>query len=200
MKALTVESNDRDLLVQFPDAIPMDRESFFHFCRTNDGLRIERDAEGNVIVMSPTGGETGKRNAALTARLYLWAKADGRGVAFDSDTGFELPNGATRSPDASWIPLDKWNAIPREERERFARICPEFVVELRSRTDRLSVLQAKLKEYVANGAQLGFLIDPLEQKVEVYRPGADVSIQEKPATLSAEPEMPGLVLDLEDVW
>ncbi len=178
----------------------MGREEFFDFCQANGELRIERDAKGNIIVMSPTGGRTGNRNASLTGQLYVWAKKDGTGKSFASHTGFELPNGATCSPDASWLPLEKWNAIAEEERDRFLPVCSDFVIELRSRTDRLRVLQAKMEEYLANGAKLGFLIDPQEEKVAVYRPGKDVEIENKPMTLSAEPEMSGLVLDLEDVW
>ena len=200
MKALSVESSDRNLLVQFPKDIPMGREEFFDFCQANGELRIERDAVGNIIVMSPTGIETGGRNASLTSQVYVWTRNEGGGKSFDSSAAFELPNGATRSPDVSWLSPGKWNALPAEERGRFARVCPDFVIQLRSRTDRLSVLQAKMEEYIANGAKLGFLIDPQEGKVAVYRPGKDAEIQNKPMTLSAEPEMPGLVLDLEDVW
>jgi len=200
MKALSLESADRNIRVQFPEDIPMGREAFFDFCQTNKELRIERDAEGNIIVMSPTEMETGGRNASLTAQLYNWAKGGGRGITFDSNTGFELPNGATRSPDASWLTQEKWDAIPSEERSRFARVCPDFVIELRSQTDRLTVLLAKMEEYISNGAKLGFLIDPLEAKVHVYRPGAEAEILDNPKTISAEPEMPGLVFVLADVW
>lgn len=178
----------------------MGRDAFFDFCQVNKELRIERDAEGNIIIMSPTGAETGGRNASLTAQLYNWTKADGTGKSFDSNTGFELPNGATRSPDAAWLTLEKWNSLSSGERNRFARICPDFVIELRSPTDHLSAVQAKLEEYLANGSRLGFLIDPIEGRVHVYRPNSAPEILEKPSSLSAEPEMPGLAFDLEDVW
>ena len=200
MKTLCFEPLDRNLEIRFPEDIPMGRDAFFEFCRTNDELRIERDAAGNIIVMSPTGGETGKRNAALTAQLYNWAKQDGTGVSFDSSAGFELPNGATRSPDAAWITLEKWNVLSVEERGRFTRVCPDFVIELRSQTDRLKVLQTKMEEFIANGAKLGFLIDPQEGKVHIYRPNTKPKIQSKPTTLSADPDLPGLAFDLEDIW
>jgi Uma2 family endonuclease len=178
----------------------MDRDAFFRFCQANRELGIERDAEGDIIIMAPTGTETGGRNAALTAQLYIWSKKDGSGKSFDSNTGFELPNGATRSPDAAWMSMDKWSALSPEERHGFARVCPEFVIELRSPSDRLDTLQAKMEEYLENGARLGFLIDPVEQVAVVYRPGRSPERLSHPAMLSAAPEMPGLSLDLDDVW
>ena len=178
----------------------MDVEAFFGFCQANRNLRIERDASGKVIIMPPVGSETSARNASLTAQLYNWAKKDGNGKAFDATGGFELPNGATRNPDGAWIPLDTWNRIPEQKRRKFANICPEFVLELRSETDRLPTLNEKMDEYLANGAKLGLLIDPFEGKAYVFRPKRAPEILNRPGSLSVEPEMPGLIFDLSDVW
>ena len=200
MQAVCLETESEELRVRFGDEAPMDRDAFYRFCQANSELRIERDAEGNIIVMAPTGTETGGRNASLTAQLYVWAKQDSTGKSFDSNTGFELPNGATRSPDAAWLTLDKWNAIPSEERQRFAQVCPDFVIELRSPTDRLELLTAKMEEYVENGTKLGFLIDPIDENMTIYRPTSAPASLRRPEMLSAEPEMPGLVFDLDDIW
>ena len=200
MNALCVETADTELEVQFPGQLALDREAFFAFCQANPDLRIERDGSGKVIVMAPVGSETSGRNASLTAQLYNWTKKNGAGKAFDATGGFELPNGATRNPDAAWIPFEKWNLLPAQKRRKFAPLCPDFVLELRSETDRLPALLDKMKEYVANGAKVGVLIDPLEGKAYVFRPAREAEILNRPATLSAEPEMPGLIFDLGDVW
>lgn len=178
----------------------MSRDAFFEFCGANPDLRIERSSDGHITIMSPTGGETGRRESALIAQLYHWAKENGAGESFSSSTGFELPNGATRSPDASWIRRDRWYRIAVEERKRFARICPDFVLELRSDSDQISTLKAKVQEFIDNGATLGMLIDPIEKRVYIYRPGNPVELQHRPNPLSAEPEMPGLHFDMSDVW
>lgn len=200
MNALCVETADAEFEVRFPQELPIDAGAFFDFCQANRSLRIEREASGNVIIMPPVGSETSGRNAALTAQLYNWAKADGTGKAFDATGGFELPNGATRNPDAAWIPLEKWNRLPPQARRRFATICPDFVIELRSEADRLLALKTKMEEYLLNGVRLAFLIDPIEGKVHSYRPNCEPVILNCPATLSAEPERPRLVFDLTDVW
>ena len=175
-----------------------DRE-FFKFCQLNRDLRIEMTSRGEVIIMSPVGSEGGSRNFRLTTRFGAWAEADGAGVGFDSSTGFKLPNGARRSPDLSWIRRDRWEAVPKKLRRVFAPICPDFVVELRSETDSLERLQEKMKEYLRNGAQLGWLIDPLEKKVHIYRPKAPVEILDRPRSVSGEPLLKGLVLDLRGI-
>ena len=200
MNALCVETADREFEVQFPDQLALDREAFFAFCQANPSLRIERDDSGKVIVMAPVGSETSGRNAALTAQLYNWAKQTGAGKAFDATGGFELPNGATRNPDAAWIPFEKWNRLPAQLRRKFAPLCPDFVLELRSETDRLPTLLDKMQEYLANGAKVGVLIDPFEGKAYLFRPARAAEILNRPAKLSAEPEMPGLIFDLSDIW
>ncbi len=171
-------------------------DEFFEFCRHNRDLRIEMTKEGEMIIMMPTGSEGGNRNFSLAVEFGVWVKADGTGLGFDSSTGFTLPNGAKRSPDLAWVRKDRWEAIPKKQRKKFAPICPDFVVELRSETDDLKPLQAKMEEYIANGAELGWLIDPLEKKVHIYRPNARVKILNRPKTLSGEPQLKGLKLNL----
>lgn len=175
-------------------------EDFFEFCQLNPEWRFERTSEGDLIIMPPTGGETGNRNFNLTVTFGLWAKADGTGVGFDSSTGFTLPNGAKRSPDLSWVKLSRWDALGDDERKEFPPLCPDFVVELRSQSDSLATLQAKMGEYIANGAELGWLIDPLEKRVYVYRPQSEVERLDNPASVSGEPLLRGFVLDLKEVW
>jgi Uma2 family endonuclease len=169
---------------------------FAAFAAENSYLQLEMTKEGVMIVMMPVGPIGSKRNAKLTARLVNWAETDGTGEAFEATAGFKLPNGAERSPDACWIRLDRWEALTQEEKETFSPICPDFVVELRSRTDRLKPLQAKMREYIENGAQLGWLIDPVKKKVHIYRPGAPVEILANPSEISGEPLLKGFTLKL----
>jgi len=181
-------------------SIRLDEEEFLALCRDNPELRIEMTSEGELIIMPPTGSETGRRNSTLTQRLANWSEADGTGECFDSSTGFILSNGARRSPDASWIRKERWEALPKEERQKFARLCPDFVVELRSPVDRLSVLQEKMAEYIDNGARLGWLLDPVQQAVFVYHPGREPERIDNPSSISADPVLPGFVLNLNDIW
>lgn len=178
----------------------MSDEEFFAFCRANPELRIEQTAQGDLILMPPTGSETGRRNHELAVSFGIWARADATGVTFDSSTGFTLPNGALRSPDLSWVRRSRWEALSEAEREQFAPLCPDFVVELRSPADNLEELQAKPEEYLANGAQLGWLIDPIEKRVYIYRPGEPVACLENPTTVAGDPVLPGFVLDLQAIW
>jgi Uma2 family endonuclease len=183
-----------------PMAEPMTDDEFFDLCQANPDWRIERTAEGKLILMPPAGGETGIQNSQLNRLLGNWAEADGTGVVFDSSTGFILPNGAKRSPDASWVLRSHWDALTPEQRKKFPPLCPDFVVELRSPTDTLEPLQEKMAEYLANGARLGWLLDPKERKVYVYRPDAEVVCLENPSQLTGDPVLPGFVLDLTRVW
>jgi Uma2 family endonuclease len=178
----------------------MTDDEFFEFCQRHKDLRIEMDKDGEIIIMPPTFSETGGRNFNLTVEFGIWAKQDGTGKGFDSSTGFILPNGAKRSPDLSWIKLDRWNAIPTEKRKKFAPVCPDFVAELRSETDSLDKLQEKMEEYIENGAQLGWLIDPKEKKVYVYRPNAKVETLDDPQEISGEPLLSGFVLKMKEIW
>jgi Uma2 family endonuclease len=188
------------LLLHLRPALELDQGQFAALARQNPELRLERTAEGDVLVMAPTGGETGRRNAGVTAQLWNWAMADGSGAAFDSSTGFILPNGAIRSPDAAWVDCARLAALTADQRERFLPLCPDFVVELRSPSDSLAATRAKLAEYIANGARLGWLLDLSVRRVEIYRPGAPFATLDAPPTLTADPELPGFRLDLAPIW
>jgi len=181
-------------------ALDMTDEQFFLFCQQNGDLRIERTAQGDLIVMPPAGWATGYRNAEITMQFSAWAKQDGTGIATDSSTGFKLPNGAERSPDAAWVRRVRLAALTREDKEKFLPLCPDFVLELRSPTDKLAIVQAKMAEYIANGAQLGWLLDPQERRVHVYRPGVEVEVLENPESVSGDPLLPGFTLDLREIW
>jgi Uma2 family endonuclease len=201
MSTAKVDDEIAPLVLPFqPILKKLSDDEFFEFCLANDPLRIERTAEEDIIIMPPTGGKTGIRNAKLIGRFAVWTEADGTGQAFDSSTEFALPNGAMRSPDLAWVRNERWQALTDEEQEKFPPLCPDFVVELCSRTDSLRLLQKKMQEYVDNGAQLGWLIDPLKRKVHVYRPGAAVEILDDPQTISGEPLLQGLTLDVAAIW
>jgi Uma2 family endonuclease len=174
-------------------------DDFSALCVVNTDLRLERTAQGDLIVMTPAGSETGGRNARLTSRLVVWADADGEGTAFDSSAGFRFPNGATRAPDASWIRNDRWNALAPEQKRRFAPICPDFAVELCSPSDERKTASAKMREYIDNGLRLGWLLDPDDGQVEIHRPGRPVEVLDRPATLSGEDVLPGFTLDLKGI-
>ncbi|MEH1835257.1 MAG: Uma2 family endonuclease [Nostoc sp.] len=179
--------------------IDLTDDQFFQMCQQNRDYRFERTASGELLIMPPTGSDTGNRNFDMVVELGIWNKQTKLGKGFDSSTGFTLPNGAERSPDVSWVKIERWNALTPEQQEKFAPICPDFVVELRSRTDSLKELQEKMQEYIENGAQLGWLIDRKNKRVEIYRPGKDVEILDNPASLSGENVLPGFVLDLERI-
>jgi Uma2 family endonuclease len=184
----------RGVRLQVPD------DDFFNLCRANPELRLERTDDGVVEILTPTSGGAGARNAEITAQLVAWAKANGEGIAFDSSTGFRLPGGATRSPDASWVRRDRWTALTEREKERqFAPLCPDFVIELRSRSDKAASLQKKMRMFIAQGARLGWLIDPIVGRVEIHRPGRAVEILDQPTTLSGEDVLPGFTLDLKGI-
>ena len=180
--------------------IDLTDEQFYELCRANSELRFERTAEGEILIMPPTGSRTGQRNFTLTTLFGIWVEQDGTGVGFDSSTAFKLPNGATRSPDVSWIRRERWDALALEEQEKFSPICPDFVIELRSSTDGLADLQAKMREYITSGVRLGWLLDPQEQAVYVYRQGAEVEVINHAHEISGEPELPGFTLSLRDIW
>jgi Uma2 family endonuclease len=175
-------------------------KQFALLCQENPELRLELTAQGELLIMPPAGSITGWRNNELAYAITDWAKKEGSGVAFDSSTGFTLPNGAKRSPDFSWVRRERWEALTREQQEGLAPLCPDFVVELRSRTDRLATLQAKMQEYLDNGARLGWLIDPSEKRVYIYRPGRTVEELADPVTLSGEQVLPGFVLHVAQLW
>jgi Uma2 family endonuclease len=179
---------------------PMNDDDFFYFCQRHRELRIEMDKFGEITIMSPTGSETGGINFDLIADFAIWARADGTGKGFDSSTGFILPNGAKRSPDLSWIKLEKWLAVPAEKRKKFAPVCPDFVVEIRSESDPLLKLQAKMAEYIENGAALGWLIDVQDKKVYIYQQNSKVQELENPSEVSGEPLLLGFVLQMKNFF
>lgn len=175
-------------------------EQFATLAAKNSELRLEMTADGELIVMAPAGSETGERNAGLTGQMYIWfLKHKALGKVFDSSSGFTLPNGAIRSPDASWIKLERWNSLNAEDRKGFAQICPDVVIELRSDGDSLSATQAKMKEYLANGAIFGLLIDPRRQAVEIYRPNVDVETIKNAKSVNFSEAMPEFTLNLSGI-
>jgi Uma2 family endonuclease len=196
----TATSSSAPLLVRLHPVVNMTDAQFFDFCQLNRELRIERTATGDLIIMPPTGSATGGRNFNLIGQLWRWTDQDGTGIGFDSSTGFTLPNGAQRSPDAAWIKLDRWNQLTEEQQERFAPISPDFVVELRSPSDNMTDLQAKMQEYIENGVQLGWLIDRPQRQVFIYRANVSVEQLDNPDHLSGESLLPGFVLDLSKIW
>ena len=182
------------------DPLTLSDEQFYQLCQNNRNLRFERNRQGDLMIMPPTGGETGNRNAKIIVKLGIWTEQNGTGIFFDSSTGFKLPNGSDKSPDAAWIPLEKWNGLTPEERQGFVPLCPDFVIELRSKSDNLKVLQEKMQEYLENGTQLGWLINRQDRQVEIYRQGQVVEFLENPNSLSGEDILPSFVLDLGPIW
>ena len=182
------------------DSLQMTDEQFFQLCQDNRDLRFERNSNGDILIMPPTGGETNNKNSDINYQIYAWNRKNKLGVTFDSSGGFTLPNKADRSPDASWIPLEKWNNLTPQQRQKFLPLCPDFVIELRSPSDSLKTLQNKMKEYLENGTKLGWLINPKTKQVEIYRQAKEVEILDNPTTLSGEDVLPDFVLDLELIW
>jgi len=188
------------LLLHLRPVFEMTDEQFEEFCRINRDLRIEMTAEGDLIIMPPTFGRTGNRNAKLIIRIGVWSEQDNSGVVFDSSTLFKLPNGAKRSPDVSWVHKSRLAALTDEQKDKFLPLCPDFVIELRSTSDSLSELQAKMQEYSANGTELGWLIDPQGKQVFVYRADNSVEQLNDPQTVTGDPVLAGFVLNLNSVW
>ncbi len=190
------------LVLRLPSGVRLTEEQVLELSSLNPELRIEINAHGELELMPPTGAGTGSRNTRITLALGNWALEDGSGESFDSSTGFTLANGAIRSPDASWVLKSRLAEIPEADWDKYAPLCPDFVLELRSPSDRVRQLQAKMEEYLENGARLGWLIDPLDplRRVYIYRPGAAVEVLEAPDSLSGDPELPGFVLDLTNIW
>ena len=182
------------------DNINLTNEQFFQLCLNNSDLRFERTASGILIIMPPRDSITSERNSELTYQITAWNRKYKLGKTFDSSSGFKLPNGAERSPDAACVKRDRWDALSVEEQERFAPLCPDFVVELMSPSDILEKTRNKMKEYMENGASLGWLINRKQKQIEIYRPNCKVEILESPQTVSGEDVLPGFVLDLEEIW
>ena len=200
MKQSVAPFGVRPLILHTRPLFTMSDEVFFDFCQTNREWQIERNAQGEILIMPPTGGETSHGNAVLTTVLMTWALQDATGVAFDSSGGFDLPNGATRSPDAAWVKRSRLAGLSPAQKKRFLPLCPDFVVEFRSPSDHLKTLQDKMQEYIDNGALLGWLLDVPNRRVFVYRPGKTVECLEDPGTIVGEPELPGFVLGMAKIW
>jgi Uma2 family endonuclease len=179
---------------------PLSDEALMRFSAENEWLRVERDANGELIVMSPTGSEGSSWNAEITADLTIWARRDGRGRVFDSNGGFTLSDGSVRAADAAWVSLHRWNALPREQQQGYAPICPEFVIEVRSKTDRLTTLQEKMEMWIANGAEVAWLIDPERRVVEIHRPGDSPEVLHEPSSVQGTGPVAGFELVMARVW
>ncbi|MGK7875682.1 MAG: Uma2 family endonuclease [Xenococcaceae cyanobacterium] len=188
------------ITINFNSIIRLNEDQFYQLCQANPDVKFERNAKGELIIMSPTGGITGNRNFKLIQQLANWTEANGTGIGFDSSTCFKLPNGADRSPDAAWISLEKWNNLTSEQQEKFVPLCPDFVVELRSPSDNLKPLQEKMQEYLDNGTLLGWLINRKDRQVEIYRQGQIKEVLNHPTSLSGEDVLPVFTLNLESIW
>jgi Uma2 family endonuclease len=199
MEEITMISSP--LILHFPSSVQMTDEQFFDFCQENRDLRIERNRFGDISIMSPAGSETGNREFNIALQLGIWSEKDGTGIGFSSSTGFTLSTGAKRSPDAAWVKLERWNQLTPKQQKKFAPICPNFVVELRSASDNLQPLKDKMQEYMQEpGIQLGLLIDRKNRRVYIYRPGQIEECLENPDTVSFESVLPGFVLDMSKIW
>jgi Uma2 family endonuclease len=194
------QASELPLVLRLPPVLDLTEDQLLALGALNHELRIERTAEGDLLLMPPAGGEASASNASINGQLYVWASRDGTGVIFDSSGGFTLPNGAVRSPDAAWMLRSRLDQLTREQRRKFIPACPDFVLELRSPSDAMSTLHAKLREYIANGARLGWLLDPESRRVYAYRPDAPVEQLDDPATVSGDPVLPDFVLDVRKVW
>ena len=181
-------------------SVDLSDEQFFRLCVNNRDYRFERNSKGDLVIMSPTGGETGNKNAGIIAQLWIWNNQKKLGKVFDSSTGFKLPLGSTRSPDASWIPLEKWDNLSSQEKQKFLPLSPDFVIELLSPTDKLIDTQNKMLEYLENGTKLGWLINREARQVEVYRINQEVEILDNPSSVSGENILEDFNLEMELIW
>ncbi len=191
MTALTLNLNS---------VIKLTKDQFYQLCAENPDLKLERNAQGELIIMPPTGGETGRSNVNLILQVASWNEQNQLGEVFDSSTGFTLPSGSDRSPDVSWVEKSRWDALTKEQKEKFIPLCPDFVIEIMSPNDSLKKTQMKMQEYIENGCRLGWLINRKKQEVEIYRPGQDVELLKLPQTISGENILPGFVLNLQKIW
>lgn len=178
---------------------PYTREQFASFAAAYPDLRMELSREGRLIMMPPSGGESSHQSSIVGGRLFAWSEQDGSGMTLDANGGYELANGATRAPDASWLLRTRWDALTPGQRKKFLPLCPDFLVEVLSPTDSLAETRQKMQEYIENGTRLGWLINPRRNQVEVYRPGQDVEVLENPASVSGEPVLPGFILTLKGI-
>ena len=200
----TEEQVSDGLVVLNFEKVGLSDDQFIELCSDNRDFQFELTAQKELVIMTPPGGKTGRRNEEITIGLGNWARQDGTGITFANGTLFHLPNGAKRGPDASWVRLEKWNSLTDEQQEKIPPFCPDFVVELMSPSDRrparFRMVQATMDEYIANGAQLGWLIDPFQKIVNVYRPGQAVERLQNPGTLYGDPVLPGSVFQTTELW
>ncbi|ACA98263.1 MULTISPECIES: Uma2 family endonuclease [Cyanophyceae] len=180
--------------------LTLTQDQFAQLCQANPDAKLERTAQGELVIMAPTGGETGRVNFELNGQLWYWNKRFGFGKCFDSSTGFVLPNGATRSPDMCWVEKSRWDSLTPEQQQKFVPLCPDFVAELLSPSDLVQQTRQKMQEYLANGCRLGWLINQGDRQVEIYRPGRTVEILTTPKQLTGEDILQNFVLDLSDLW
>ena len=188
------------ITVNFNSVIDISDEQFFQLCIKNSDIKFERHANGEIIIMPPTGGETGKRNSDLIVQLGIWNRQTKLGQVFDSSTGYKLPNKANRSPDVSWIKQERWDSLTSKQREKFIPLAPDFALELMSPSDTLVNVREKMREYRDNGVELGWLINPEAKQVEIYRLGQDIQLLDSPQSISGEDILPGFILDLTDIF
>ena len=188
------------ITVNFSSVMDLSDEQFFQLCISNPDTKFERNANGEIIIMPPTGGETGKRNTDLIVQLSLWNRQTKLGEVFDSSTGYTLPNGANRSPDVSWIKQERWDSLTPEQKQKFIPLAPDFALELMSPSDYLRDVRVKMHEYLDNGVRLGWLINPKVKQVEIYRLGQDVELLDSPQSISGENVLPGFTLDLTNIF
>ncbi len=201
VEPVSVDGSFLPIILDFRDVLKkISDDEFEDFCRHNPDVEIELTKEGELVIMPPTGGKTGIRNFSLIGLFFNWIEMDQSGVGFDSSTVFKLPNGAKRSPDLAWIKNERWESLTDEEQEKFPPLCPDFVIELRSPSDSLKNLQIKMKEYIENGALSGWLIDPLERKVYIYRQDETKEILENPETVNGEPPLENFSLKMKKIW
>ena len=188
------------ITVNFNSVVDLSEEQFFQLCISNPDTKFERNASGEIIIMPPTGGETGRRNASLIGRFIIWNEQTKLGEVFDSSTGYTLPNSANRSPDVSWIKQERWNSLTPEQKQKFIPLAPDFALELMSPSDYLNDVRVNMKEYLDNGVRLGWLINPQAKQVEIYRLGQDIELLDSPQSISGEDVLPGFILDLTNIF
>jgi Uma2 family endonuclease len=197
---MSLALNEIELPVRLRPDPPMTDAEFMRFCAANEPLRFEREPDGEILVMTPAGNRTGRKNAYVVQVLGNWSDLDGRGYSFDSSTGFTLPDGSVRSPDASWVLASRWDALTEEDKDRASRLSPDFIIELRSPSDRLRPLQEKMKMWIANGAQVAWLIDPEEKAVTIYRPGDEPEHLAHPTSVQGTGPIAGFKLVMSRIW
>jgi Uma2 family endonuclease len=188
------------IILNLSPFVELSDDQFYQLCRNHRELQFERTAQGELVIVAPVGGEGGEREAELISDLVFWNRRTGLGKVFSSSTCFKLPNGANRSPDAAWVALERWNQLTIEQQKKFPPLCPNFVIELRSETDALEPLQKKMQEYISNGLRLGWLIDPQNRQVEVYRANLEKQVLESPQQLDGEAVLPGFIFNLATLW